>query len=102
MIDEAKLRKQRLELAWYRIETLRIRAEYKRQEAANRLRAAELEAITLGLRIECPECHREMSKREASGSGKCGRCRRTAWEAAKRERTSRRACPGPSSAERAA
>lgn len=71
-MDPEKLAAQRLH-----IESMRVEAE--RLEMANRLRAAELEAVRLGLRVECERgCGRPVGK--MAHSGVCIQCRKTEWE----------------------
>lgn len=68
MIDADKLEAQRRA-----VEAMRLEAE--RAELRNRLRAAELEAVRLGLRLECSRgCGREVGQRAASDV--CVACRK--------------------------
>lgn len=76
-IDPERLEAQRRELE-------RVRIEADLLEARTRLRAAQVEAVRLGMRTECSRgCGREIGKLNRTGI--CSRCYRTEWEAKRRE-----------------
>jgi hypothetical protein len=78
VIDPVKLEQQRLA-----VEEMRVEAE--KLEAKNRLRAAQLEAMRLGTRLECGcGCGREISKLLAARTGLHHRCYRREWTRRKR------------------
>jgi hypothetical protein len=78
VIDPEKLEQQKAA-----VEAMRVEAE--RLEAKNRLRAAQLEAVRLGTRLECGcGCGREVSRMIHERRGLHHRCYRREWTRRKR------------------